>query len=64
MRKLGQEIASLPPKTRQRLNLPADMLEVVEEWHRVGKKGTGSGPTKGRARLEALMAQCAPIFAP
>lgn len=61
LRKLGQDIVALPPKTRLKLKLPARLMEVVDEWQRVGKKGGGSGPTKGKARLEALMAQCVPV---
>ena len=86
-RRLCQELTTLPPRTLNRLALPAELREAVDEarptrcaFHppciaraltrpptvadaqhvRIGgKRGTGSNK-KGRARVEALMAQCVP----
>lgn len=50
----------LTPRMVERLSLSADLLDVVEEWGRVGgKRGSGSAK-KGKARLEGLLAQCVP----
>lgn len=59
LRKLGREIVRLGPRTVDRLSLSPELMEVVEEWGRVGgKRGSGSAK-KGKARLEGLLAQCA-----
>lgn len=59
LRKLGKEIVRLAPRSVQRLSLSPELMEVFEEWNRVGgKRGSGSAK-KGKARLEGLLAQCA-----
>ena len=73
-RRLGRELVTLPAKTLNRMALPSDLMEAVEEVTASSTASTGDSRTpqhmriesrrgvgstkKGRARVEALMAQC------
>lgn len=64
MRKLGRALTRLPARTLDKMQLPSDLREALAERERIdGKRGTGSGK-KGRARVEALMAQLLRAYPP
>lgn len=60
LRKLGREIVRLNPRSVERMSLKPELLDVAQEWSRVGGKRGSGAAKKGKARLEALFAQCVP----
>lgn len=57
LRLLGKALAALPPRTLDALRLPASLRDALAERSRIeGRRAVGAGK-KGRARVDALMAQ-------